>query len=161
VENARTAAAVLDLIGGIPAAQIEAGIRRTIWPGRLEHVAARPEIILDGAHNPAGARSLAAYLERFYRGRRITMIYGGMRDKAIAEITGILFPLARQVIATAPQQARAMRPEVIAEIADYPAVSTAPALAEALAMARAGAAADDVILITGSLFLVGEAKSLL
>ena len=72
-------------------------------------LASDPEIILDGAHNPAGARALAAYIDRFYADRRVRLIYGAMRDKAVAEIGGILFPLARQVIVTAPRQARASR----------------------------------------------------
>ena len=71
------------------------GIAEARWPGRLEHVAPNPDIILDGAHNPAGARALARYLERFYRGRKLWLIYGAMRDKAVEEIAGILFPLAR------------------------------------------------------------------
>jgi dihydrofolate synthase/folylpolyglutamate synthase len=160
VQNARTAAAVLDLLA-IPPERIEAGIRQVRWPGRLEHLGGHPGILLDGAHNPAGARALAAYLERFYHGRRIHLIYGAMRDKAVAEIIGILSPLAYQVIVTAPCQARAARPEAIADLADHPNLRTAPALDEALALARSSAAEDDLILITGSLFLVGEAKSLL
>ena len=72
---------------------IEEGIAQTHWPGRLERVSEQPEIILDGAHNPAGARALAAYIERFYAGRRVRLIYGAMRDKAVDEIGGILFPL--------------------------------------------------------------------
>ena len=67
-------------------ALIEAGIARAEWPGRLERVSEHPEIVLDGAHNPAGARALAAYIARFYAGRRVRLIFGAMRDKAIAEI---------------------------------------------------------------------------
>ncbi len=68
-------------------------------------MSAHPEIILDGAHNPAGARALAAYIDRFYRDRPVRLIYGAMRDKAVEEIGGILFPRAEQVIVTAPKQA--------------------------------------------------------
>ena len=118
-------------------------------------------MILDGAHNPAGARSLRAYIERFYAGRKIWMIYGAMRDKAVAEMTGILFSAAAEVIATAPRQVRAVRPEAIAELAEFGRVRIAPTLADALAMVRSEAAPEDVIFITGSLFLIGEAKSLL
>ena len=90
---------------------IRQGIAETVWPGRLERVAENPEIILDGAHNPAGARALAAYLDRFYDPRRVWLIYGAMRDKAVEEITAILFPRATHVIVTAPAQTRALRPE--------------------------------------------------
>jgi dihydrofolate synthase / folylpolyglutamate synthase len=160
VENARTAAGVLDRLG-IPAAAIEQGIGQARWPGRLEHVAGQPEIILDGAHNPAGARALRGYIERFYAGRKIWMIYGAMRDKAVAEMTGILFPAAAEVVATAPKQARAVRPEAIAELAEDGHVRIASTVAEALALVRREAAPQDVIFITGSLFLIGEAKSLI
>jgi dihydrofolate synthase / folylpolyglutamate synthase len=160
IENARTAAAALALLE-VPAAAIEKGIARTRWPGRLERVAEHPEIILDGAHNPAGARALRAYIEQFYSGRQVWLIYGAMRDKAVAEMAGILFPVADQVIATAPRQARAVRPETIAELAGRASVRVAPRLEDALAQARAGAAADDVVFVAGSLFLVGEAKSLI
>jgi folylpolyglutamate synthase/dihydropteroate synthase len=74
------------------AAAIERGIAATQWPGRLELISTDPEIILDGAHNPSGARALASYMERFYAGRNICLIYGAMRDKAVVEVTGILFP---------------------------------------------------------------------
>jgi folylpolyglutamate synthase/dihydropteroate synthase len=83
-----------------------------------------------------------------------------MRDKAIAEISAILFPRARHVIVTAPRQARALAPEAAREAADHPDVQTAPDLEHALAL-TAAAHPDDVIFITGSLFLVAEASALL
>jgi len=159
VGNAATAAvALLEL--GVPPAVIEEGLARTRWPGRLERVSKNPEIILDGAHNPAGARALAAYIERFYRNRRVRMIYGTMRDKSVAEIGGILFPLAQELIVTAPHQARALAPEAVLELADHPEARTAASIADALALVR-GAAPEDAVFITGSLFLVAEARSLL
>jgi dihydrofolate synthase/folylpolyglutamate synthase len=159
VENAATAALALVKLG-VPDAAIESGIAATSWPGRLEHVSEHPEIILDGAHNPAGARAVAAYVERFYRGRRIHLIYGAMRDKAVAEIAGILFPMAWRVIATAPQQSRALSPEALRSVADHPRLEAAPTLESALARIQ-DTSPEDVILITGSLFLVAEARACL
>jgi dihydrofolate synthase/folylpolyglutamate synthase len=159
VENAITAAVALARLG-VPDAAIEAGIARTEWPGRMERVAESPEIILDGAHNPAGARALAAYIQRFYSGRPVRLIYGAMRDKAIEEISGILFPRAQQVIVTAPRQARALSPEAIHRISDHPNLLTAPDIEAALALVR-DAGPEDVIFVTGSLFLVAEARALL
>jgi dihydrofolate synthase/folylpolyglutamate synthase len=159
VENAATAAVALAHLGVAPAA-IESGIARTRWPGRLEHVGERPEIILDGAHNPAGARALAAFIDRFYGRRRVHLIYGAMRDKAVAEIGGILFPRAWRVIVTAPHQSRALAPEALREVADHPNLEAAQSLAEALELVR-DAAPEDAIFITGSLFLVAEARALL
>ncbi len=159
VGNAVTAVAVLRELG-IHAEAIGEGIRRVAWPGRLERVASRPAIILDGAHNPGGARALGSYIERFWAGHRVWLIYGTMRDKAVSEIAGILFPLADEVIVTAPSHPRAVRPEAIGELMDHPRLRSAPSLEAALSMAGA-AGPDDVIFITGTLFLVGEARALL
>jgi dihydrofolate synthase/folylpolyglutamate synthase len=156
VENALTAAVALARLG-VPPEAVAAGIAAARWPGRLERVRERPEIILDGAHNPAGARALAAYIARFYAGRKVRLIYGAMRDKAVAEMAGILFPLAGQVIVTAPRQARAARPETMRDVASHPRLGVAPDVAAALATARE----DEAVFVTGSLFLVAEARALL
>jgi dihydrofolate synthase/folylpolyglutamate synthase len=159
VENALTAALALQAWGVAPGA-IEAGIATTRWPGRLELVAEHPETIVDGAHNPAGARALEAYIQRFYAGRRVRLIFGAMRDKAVAEMAGILFPVAEQVIVTAPRQARALSPEAMREIIDHPDLTVVPDLEHALALMRESLPGD-VVFITGSLFLVAEARELL
>jgi dihydrofolate synthase/folylpolyglutamate synthase len=159
VGNAAVASTALQRLG-IPAEAIHAGIARTRWPGRLEHVSARPDIILDGAHNPAGARALAAYIDRFYAARPVRLIYGAMRDKAVEEISDVLFRRAGQVIVTAPRQARALAPEAMLELAQHPDLRSAPSLESALQMV-ADAAAEEAIFITGSLFLVAEARALL
>jgi dihydrofolate synthase / folylpolyglutamate synthase len=159
VENAITAAVALRQLG-VPDRAIEEGIARAHWPGRLERISEHPEIVIDGAHNPAGARALAAYMDRFYSGRQVHMIYGAMRDKAVEEVCGILFPRAAEVIATAPDQPRALDPQAILEIAGHPHLRTAPSLTEALSLVR-DAGPEDAIFITGSLYLVGEARALL
>ena len=153
VDNAVTAALALRALG-----VSTGGIADARWPGRIEHVSPNPDIILDGAHNPAGARALAKYLERFYGSRRIWMIYAAMRDKAIDEVAGILFPLATELVLTAPDTPRALRPEAMAEFAGRGHVE--PDVEAAIAYARSHAAEEDVIVITGSLFLVGEARGL-
>ena len=151
VENARTAAIALHELGVSPG-----GIANTLWPGRLERVKKQPEIILDGAHNPAGTHALASYIRRFYKGRRIWIVYGVMRDKAVAEMVEMLFPLAHCVIVTAPANSRAMPPESI------PAFGAVITHTVAEAVARLGHAHPaDAIFITGSLFVVGEARALL
>ena len=160
IENALTALTALDALGVADDA-IREGVRLTRWPGRLERVAEAPDIILDGAHNPAGARALARYIERFFQGRRVWLIYGAMRDKAVAEMAGALFPLAWEVIATAPAQARAVRPEIIRALADHPRLRTAPSVEAALETARREAAPADAVFVSGSLFLVAEARRLL
>lgn len=156
LENALTAAIALECLGRPPE-----GILQTVWPGRLERVSERPEIILDGAHNPAGARALAAYIQRFYAGRRIWMVYGSMRDKAVEEITGILFPLAHEIVVTAPQFGRALRPEAVREFWPAANVRVIHGLAGAVDLVRSESQPGDAVFITGSLFVVGEARSLL
>lgn len=157
VENARTAVTALDLFG-VPAAVIREGVARAVWPGRLERVAENPDIILDGAHNPAGAKALAAYIQRFFAGEPVRIIYGAMRDKAIEEVTGTLLPIAHEVILTAPAQPRALSPETLLQMLDHPNMRTAATTAEALQMARENPMPT---FVTGSLFLVGEARHLL
>jgi len=158
VENAATAAVAAVQLG-LPGHAIERGIASVRWPGRLERVCEDPEIILDGAHNPAGARSLAAYIRRFYAGRPVRLIFGAMRDKAVAEIGGILFPHAQEVILTAPRQARAVSPEALRELGGHAGFKVAASIEDALALAPTAPAA--VTFITGSLFLVAEARAIL
>lgn len=161
VTNALTAIAALDLLG-VPKEAIEQGLRTAQWPGRLETVAQRPLVLLDGAHNPAGARALVRFLEQHHAGSRVWLIYGAMRDKAVDEVAGILFPAAYRVILTQVGQSRAVSARALAAIVahHHARVEVTGSLAEALAQARAEAARTDIIVITGSLFLVGEAKSM-
>jgi len=152
VDNAVTAALALEELGVPPT-----GIAETRWPGRLEHISPNPDIVLDGAHNPAGARALAHYLEKYYSGRKRWMIFGAMRDKAVGEMGGILFPLADELILTAADSPRSLPPEELAALAGRGrAVANINA---ALQLVAGEATADDVIIITGSLFLVGEARA--
>lgn len=151
VDNAINAVLTLRKLG-VPAN----GIEEARWPGRLECVAPNPDVILDGAHNPAGARALRRYIERFYSGRKLWMIYGAMRDKAVEEIAEILFPLAQELIFTAPDAPRALRPEALLEMAGQGRI--AKDVEAAIGMLNAEAGADDVVIITGSLFLIGEAR---
>jgi dihydrofolate synthase/folylpolyglutamate synthase len=152
--NALTAVTALHQLG------VEPDISDAEWPGRLQIIGHEPLILLDGAHNPAGIRALTEHLRRFYAGRRIRLVYGAMRDKSVEEITEILFPLAHQVIVTAPASPRAVRPEVLAASADHPNIMVIPGAADALAEVRRSDPGD-VAVITGSLYLVGEILELL
>jgi dihydrofolate synthase/folylpolyglutamate synthase len=126
----------------------------------LETVSLSPQIILDGAHNPAGIRALANYIQEFYQGRQIWLIYGSMRDKSLDEISGILSPLANHVIVTNPGSHRAVRAEILQNLFEHSSVHIAPSVEEALSLAK-GAAPEDVVFVTGSLILVGGARRLL
>jgi len=147
---------------GVTARTIERGIRETRWPGRFQVVPAQPgspEFVFDVAHNPAGAWALRSTLSALYEGRRIIFIFGAMGDKAIAEIAEILFPLADCVIATRADNPRSATPEEIRQAAARVSVEIeeAPDVAAALARARNLAGPEDLVVITGSIYIVGEA----
>jgi dihydrofolate synthase / folylpolyglutamate synthase len=152
VDNAVTAALALNALGVLPK-----GIAEARWPGRLEHISPNPDVILDGAHNPAGARALANYIQEFYPHRKRWMIFGAMQDKRVEEIAATLFPLADELVFTAPSNPRTMAPEALQALAGRG--RTAPDVVEALRLIQTECGAEDVIFITGSLFLVGEARA--
>ena len=145
---------------GITAASVERGIRKTQWPGRFQVIAAPgwPEIVIDVAHNPAGAWALRSALSERYEDRSLIFLFGAMRDKAISEMTEILFPLADGVIATRPDNPRAASPEEIQKAAARTAVEVEAVedVTGALQRARELAVGNAVVVITGSIYLVGE-----
>ena len=141
---------------------IATGIRNTRWPGRFQIIPAQnswPEFVLDVAHNPAGAWALRAALSQNYPERALTFIFGAMRDKAIAEIAEILFPLAAHILATRAENPRSATPDEIREAASRTGaeVLTAPDVPAALAQARSLAGVQGLVVITGSIYIVGEA----
>jgi dihydrofolate synthase / folylpolyglutamate synthase len=155
VDNAVTAAQALIALGVSPT-----GIEDARWPGRIEHVTPNPDTILDGAHNPAGAKALATYLRRFYGTRKRWIIFGAMRDKDVKECADILFPVADELVFTAPKAPgnRAMPPEELQAMAGRGHIE--PTVKEAYDWVLKQVTAGDAIIITGSLYLVGEARSL-
>jgi dihydrofolate synthase / folylpolyglutamate synthase len=157
IENAAAAVMAAKLLN-VPPVAIENGMRQARWPGRLEFVSRDPDFILDGAHNPAGAHALAQFIREFYSNRPVWIVYGTMRDKAIEEVTAELFPLAERLILTAPDSPRALRPEAIAEVTEHSHRVITSDLTEAIRIAR-GAPRDAAVFFTGSLFIVGEART--
>ena len=153
-------------IEGISAEAIERGIRETRWPGRFQVLPERgdwPEVVFDVAHNPAGAWALRSALSERYGDRPLIFVFGAMRDKAISEMAEILFPVAQSVIVTRPNNPRSATPEEIREAgrrtgAEIEAIAEVPA---ALERARALAGAGEAIVVTGSIYLVGEAMQAL
>jgi dihydrofolate synthase/folylpolyglutamate synthase len=139
---------------------IAEGIAGTVWPGRIEKLQSRPDVYLDGAHNPSAARELATFLEENFAGRKIYLLYGALRDKAVDEVAGLLFPFAAEVIFTEPRTSRAISAAQLAEIAAHHAaqcVVIADA-EQALDYALSKAASGDAVFITGSLYLVGQLR---
>jgi dihydrofolate synthase/folylpolyglutamate synthase len=153
-------------LAGITPDSIERGIRETLWPGRFQVLPARdgwPEIALDVAHNPAGAWALRSALSEQYDDRPLIFVFGAMRDKAISEMTEILFPLALRVIATRPDNPRAASPEEILQAGNRTGaeIEIVPEVRAALERARACAEGKAVVVVTGSIYLVGEVIGLI
>jgi dihydrofolate synthase/folylpolyglutamate synthase len=145
---------------GIPTDTIQSGLADARWPARLEWISAEPDLIIDGAHNPAGASALAAYIREFFSARPVWLVYAAMRDKAIEEVTDALFPLAERLIVTAPDFPRALRPEAILEMHSHPNATVARTVADAIDLART-APPEAAVFFAGSLYLAGEARALL
>lgn len=152
----------------ITAESIEKGIRQARWPGRFQVIPGevgtatspgRPEFVLDVAHNPAGAWALRSTLSSIYENRSLVFVFGVMRDKAIGEIAEILFPCAERVILThadnprsaAPAEIRQMSARVAADLEESPDVPAA------LKRAAELAGPTGVVVVTGSIYVVGEA----
>jgi dihydrofolate synthase/folylpolyglutamate synthase len=136
------------------------GIAEAVWPGRLEKLQSGPDVYLDGAHNPSAARELAAFLEQNLAGRRIWLVFGALRDKAVDEIAGVLFPLAAEVIFTQPRTTRAISVARLAEITSHHAAqfTVIPEPEAALEYALDRTTSPDAIFVAGSLYLVGQLR---
>jgi dihydrofolate synthase / folylpolyglutamate synthase len=139
---------------------IAEGIAEAVWPGRLEKLQSDPDVYLDGAHNPSAARELAAFLEQTLAGRKTWLVFGALRDKAVDEIAGVLFPLAAEVIFTQPRTTRAISVAQLAEITSHHAAhfTVIPAPEGALEHALDRAAPHDAVVVAGSLYLVGQLR---
>jgi dihydrofolate synthase/folylpolyglutamate synthase len=137
------------------------GIRTTRWEGRLEIISQEPLVLLDGAHNEEGASALRDYIREFIPSP-LVLVYATMRDKKIERMADILFPLAKTVVLTRFPYFRACAPE---ELKDKVSIFKKKILFEpnaerALRKAQELAGPKGVVLVTGSLFLVGEIKKI-
>ncbi|MFZ1702050.1 MAG: folylpolyglutamate synthase/dihydrofolate synthase family protein [Pyrinomonadaceae bacterium] len=164
IENANIAirlAEALQKYFPITKSNIIAGFENARHPGRLEYIG---RYLLDGAHNVGGAKALVAYLDEF-EPRPITMIFGGMNDKDIGEMAEILFPKAANIVLTRPDNLRSQTAREIADMVpanmDRERFVLTDSTADALPQAEKIAGPDSTILVTGSLYLVGEAKAIL
>ena len=146
----------------ITANTIERGIRETRWPGRFQVVAVAsdaPEVVLDVAHNPAGAWALRSTLSAAYEDRPITMVFGVMRDKAVSEVAEILFPIAERVALTQANNPRSATTAEIRQAASRVEVDIREAsdVQSALVEARRITEPGGLVVVTGSIYIVGEA----
>jgi dihydrofolate synthase/folylpolyglutamate synthase len=140
---------------GVSREDIVRGVNTATWPGRLERIG---QFLLDGAHNVPAAHALADFLKESYP-QGVWIIFGAMADKEYEQMLGILRPYAKQFIFTKPQGSRAKEPAELRKLVPGSHVeSTVPA---AISYARQNAPADATVLICGSLYLIGEARSVL
>ena len=170
VVNAACALALLEASGlsgtRIAAWAIRQGLEEVFWPGRLERLRRHPLILCDGAHNPAAAECLGLHLQRNVaeqRGRRLILIVGMMRDKNLVTFLKALAPLADVVIVTQIDSPRSATVQALQEAlpATAGSVYARESPGAAIDLATGLASKNDLVCITGSLFLVGQAKSLL
>jgi dihydrofolate synthase/folylpolyglutamate synthase len=158
--NALVAVAAARVMG-VGEGAIRRGLAEVRWPGRFQVLRGSPTVILDGAHNPGGARALAASLRAYFPGRPVTFVLGISADKDQAGILTPLLPLAERVIFTAANSPRAADPEALRELArrlgplPVERLTVAARPADALALART-VSPDALVCAAGSLFLLGE-----
>ena len=154
--NALAAVAAARVLGA-GAAAVRVGLARTRWPGRLQIIRRDPYVVLDGAHNPDGARALASSLRALFGGARITFVLGVYADKDARGILDALLPLAARVVFTRAANERAADPAGLAALVPTGTTTTVTAsVAEALSVAAPGSATP-IVCVTGSLAVVGEA----
>jgi dihydrofolate synthase/folylpolyglutamate synthase len=168
VENATLAYAALNIARrqGLPLAEeaLRDGFRGVVWPGRFEILERRPYVVVDGAHNADSAKRLAATVREYFPGRRVYLIFGASSDKDVRGMLAELLAPAVGVAQVTMVQAvhpRAIEPEELADLAAPLGVPVAAgtSVAAALAQALEQATAEDVVLATGSLFVVAEATA--
>ncbi len=169
-QNAAMAVASLELAkldrspgGGAPDRDaIARGIASTRWPGRLEILSRNPAVILDGAHNPGGARALFEAMNLIPR-KRLICVMGILADKSYGGVASIIAPSCDEVIVTKPDVPRGLDPRVLAEeVGKYvEKVRVEPDIGKALDAALAKVTPEDVMLCCGSLYLVGSARTYL
>ena len=166
--NAALAITALDVLVGqnlLDGPINTAALANFACPGRMELMSQKPLILLDGAHNPHKMEALTTSLQAAYPGKKITAITGSIVNKEVEDILQVLIPAVDRVIATAPNVPGkpAVDPELIATkirgMATLP-TETAADIETAIALAKSISDPEDLILITGSLYLVGEAREL-
>ena len=165
--NAATALGALEVLQQLDrlqltSEQVQEGLSKTRWPGRLEWFSQRPPVLLDGAHNNAGIVSLRKALQEEFTYRRLIIVLGIMADKDLWGMLHRLAPLADHVILTRPRYERAAEPESLRKMAGEFANRTEliRSVPQALKRAMTMATAEDLVVVTGSLYFIGEVKEI-
>jgi len=162
LENAGVAIRLAELLN-VPEQAIVTGLETATHPARLELIEREPAVLIDGAHNPAGAKSLRDYLDEFAP-RPLTLVFGAMRDKQLEQMGEILFPCADSLILTTINNPRSASIERLQEVADrfaHGRVLTSESSVAALRIAESETPPDGLICVAGSLYLAGELRPLI
>ena len=157
LQNLALALAAARALAPLDAAAVARGLAAVRWPGRLQTLLrpGRRTLLLDGAHNPAGARALAQYLDETGLAGRVDLLFGGMADKDLAAVFAPLAARARRIVLVAPASPRAETPETLRVRVARPELETAPSVGEGL-LRLEETEGDGPILVAGSLYLIGE-----
>ena len=161
--NAAVALAALDIVKahfeGLDLDAIKSGLANVRWPGRMQILSRRPLVMLDGAHNVDSARALASAIRELFPERRRILVIGVTGDKDVNSILTTLMPLAETIIATQAQHPRGMPADELGQRFEELGANcqSAPDVASALQQALELAGPDDVVCVTGSLYVVGDA----
>jgi dihydrofolate synthase/folylpolyglutamate synthase len=165
LENATVAIATIDELqtASVSATQIEQGLKNVKWPGRLEILSERPLVVVDGAHNPYSMQKLTQALPSVFRFDRLILVIGISSDKDIAEMLKAICPLADELIITQFSHPRSACAHDLANLLpqDAPSSHIVTNPRDATALAISLAQQNDLVCITGSLYLVGEVRELL
>jgi dihydrofolate synthase/folylpolyglutamate synthase len=165
--NAALALAAIELLERkgfkISSQDITEGLKNILWPGRMHLFSRDPSIVLDGAHNPDAVRNLANSIRRDLSHDRLIIVLGVMEDKDLDSIVELILPVSDYVVCTSPDYYRSAKPgDLMKRVSEYGKKGEAiPSIPDAIRRARDLAGSRDMILITGSLFTVGEALSYL
>lgn len=166
-ENLKTALATLEILRKSGAVKLDRkalyeGLKRARQPGRFEVISEDPLVIIDGAHNEAGAQALQETMAQHFAGKKILLVAGILADKEIDSIVKFLTKITDHIIVTEPDNPRKLAAEKLAEhVAEFGVAAEAVSDVEA-AVHRAKELADgyDVILFAGSLYLIGDVRRL-
>lgn len=144
----------------IPDEAFVSGLQKTRWPGRLETVSFNPRIIIDCTHTPAGAEAVASEVKRIFG--RVMLVFGILNDKDVNGLAEKFGPVSEEAFIVTPDSKRALPAELTAESFEpYTKVQICSSLSDAISAAKDKAGRDGVVLITGSLYMAGEAMEVL
>ena len=167
VHNAAVVLTTVEVLRGrgwdISEGAVQEGLSRAVWPGRLELARRSPDVILDGGHNPQCMEALARALRELYPGKKLIFLTGVLADKDYPAMMGEILPLAKEFYTITPDSERAMPATELAAYLESRGVKAAPcgSVREGLELALVFLPPEDVVCVTGSLYMIGEVRHLL